>query len=452
MEDPADLWAQLHARFHHQQVLFLLQARTDWINLRVLDFPDFVTYNSEIHRIVSQLRLCGQEITDADLIEKTLSTFPHANAMMSQMYRNMKFKKHATLMAHLLMAEKNQQLLLRNAESRPVREVHTTTMHPAAAAPAPDTAVEAHVAQASRRPPRGSHRKPYPSHPARETRAYGKSDVHKGYQRRDENIRREPPRSRENQYKPRPFQSPQSQGNCHKCGRKGHFAKDCRAPPYIVNMYRELQQFRNQTRQNYNFENPNTNSDISPYTDDVENYMTIYETHSSNPNEALLDSASTHTILTNPRFFNFSNNEENWQHCTIITMAGRRNIRFREGPATVVLPGGFTLNCERAMYAPDAPRSLISYRDLRMRNIHVSTAVENSEEVLELRQGLRILATARAGDDGLYKIVIAPLDNGSPISLIDEEEVCMVAWAGDLEAKRHNLAKGVSVDTKAKPN
>ena len=152
VEDPADLWAQLHSRYHHQQILYLPQARTDWIQLRVLDFPDFTTYNSEIHRIVSHLRLCGQEINDADLIEKTLSTFPPANAMLSQMYRNMKFKKHANLMAHLLMAEKNQQLLLRNAESRPVREVHTTTMHPAAAAPAPDTAVEAHVAQASRKP------------------------------------------------------------------------------------------------------------------------------------------------------------------------------------------------------------------------------------------------------------------------------------------------------------
>lgn len=40
VDDPADLWAQLHARFHHQQTLFLPQARTDWINLRVLDFPD----------------------------------------------------------------------------------------------------------------------------------------------------------------------------------------------------------------------------------------------------------------------------------------------------------------------------------------------------------------------------------------------------------------------------
>jgi hypothetical protein len=132
--------------------------------------------------------------------------------------------------------------------------------------------------------------------------------------------------------------------------------------------------------------------------------MTLYEGSSSNPNEALLDSASTHTILTNPQFFQFPNDEGTWQHCTIITMAGSRNIRFREGQAMVILPGGFPLNCDKAMYAPDAPRSLISYRDLRARNIHVSTAVENDEEVLELRQGLSILATARAGADGLIRL------------------------------------------------
>ena len=133
-------------------------------------------------------------------------------------------------------------------------------------------------------------------------------------------------------------------------------------------------------------------------------------------------------------------------------MAGSRNIRFREGRATVILPGGFPLNCPRAMYAPDAPRSLISYRDLRARNIHVSTAVENDEEVLELRQGLTILVTVKAGDDGLYKIVINSLDNVSPISLIDDEDVCMAAWVGDPEAKRRNLAKGVFINTKAKPD
>jgi len=182
LDDPAELWTQLHSRFNHQQTLFLPQARTDWINLRVLDFPDFASYNSELHRITAQLRLCGQTITDAELIEKTLSTFPLATAILSQQYRNMKFKKHANLMSHLLPAEKHHQLLLRNVESRPAREIHNTiallggpagaivpTLGPGSGHrgrdyPTPGagqlTKVEAHAVEASHRPPKGSYRKP----------------------------------------------------------------------------------------------------------------------------------------------------------------------------------------------------------------------------------------------------------------------------------------------------
>jgi len=179
--------------------------------------------------------------------------------------------------------------------------------------------------------------------------------------------------------------------------------------------------------------------------------MTIYKMQASNPDVALLDSGSTHTILTNPKFFSFRNNEKSWQHCQIVTMAGSRTMRFREGRATVVLPGGFPLICENAMYAPDAPRSLISYRDLRARKIHISTEKERGEEVLALRQGHELLATAKAGADGLYTVVINPL-TVSPISLKDVEEVSMAAWARDPEAKSHSLAQGVSIDTIAKPD
>jgi peptide/histidine transporter 3/4 len=133
---------------------------------------------------------------------------------------------------------------------------------------------------------------------------------------------------------------------------------------------------------------------------------------------ALLDSASTHTVLQDQTHFEFKTQNEPWQTCDIVTIAGKRNFKFREGRAVVILPGGAPLICERAMYAPDAPRSLISYRDLRANDIHVSTAVENDEEVLELWRGPRRLATAHAAANGLYELCIM---QASPPSKGEEE-------------------------------
>lgn len=48
-------------------------------------------------------------------------------------------------------------------------------------------------------------------------------------------------------------------------------------------MYRELQELRNQPGQTYNFENSNPPT----YTDDIKNYTTIYEQHSSNLDECI---------------------------------------------------------------------------------------------------------------------------------------------------------------------
>ena len=154
VSDLARLWNQLKARFDHQQTLFLPQARSDWINLRVLDFPDFVSFNFELYRIIAQLKLCGETITKAELIEKTLFTFPLATAILSQQYRNMKFTKHSQLMSHLLLVEKHQQLLLKNAEST-AREVHVTIRVAREFHATSSNLAEAHATEAPRRPPKG---------------------------------------------------------------------------------------------------------------------------------------------------------------------------------------------------------------------------------------------------------------------------------------------------------
>ena len=122
---------------------------------------------------------------------------------------------------------------------------------------------------------------------------------------------------------------------------------------------------------------------------------------------ALLDSATTHTILRDSSFFLFpSGHTDAWQVCKMHTIAGGRDFRYREGRATIVLPGGTILEIENAMYALDAHRSLISFKDLRVNGIHTTRSVIKENEALVLQRGTAVLATAFAGCGGLYELPI----------------------------------------------
>jgi hypothetical protein len=339
LSSPHELWKALKARFLHEKTMHLPQARSEWIQLRVMDFSDLLSFNAELHRIVSLMRLCGQHIEESEMIDKTLSTFPPAAAILAQQYRNMNFLTHARLMSYLLAAEKQQQILLKNAESRPNKEVHTAEL-------------------AARKP-----------------------KVPKGKDSRGKS--KQPPPKAKDRSSPskNSHQKKTSEGeprSCHKCGRKGHIAKDCRAGDYLAQMYKELQQLKSKQ--------PEAHAVDAPSFEDTENYMVqlidlgestrLEPTFEDDPKDqttgpaprvlslysgsnhremALLDSATTHTILRDPLYFSFSGTQtEAWQSCELLTVAGRRNFQFREGRASIVLPGGTTLRIEHAMYAPSA--------------------------------------------------------------------------------------------------
>lgn len=114
--NPRKLWDDLHSRFDHTRTIFLPAARHDWVNLRVQDHKTIAEYNSELFRIVAQLAICGQPVTDEEQIEKTLSTLHSTNLVISTQYRNMRFTKYSELIAHMLLAEKHQLLLLQNTQ------------------------------------------------------------------------------------------------------------------------------------------------------------------------------------------------------------------------------------------------------------------------------------------------------------------------------------------------
>ncbi|XP_013634317.1 PREDICTED: uncharacterized protein LOC106339998 [Brassica oleracea var. oleracea] len=69
-------------RYDHQKTVLLPKARNDWKNLRFLDYKSVDEYNSVFFMTVSMLRLCGEVVTEEELLEKTYSTFHSSNVIL----------------------------------------------------------------------------------------------------------------------------------------------------------------------------------------------------------------------------------------------------------------------------------------------------------------------------------------------------------------------------------
>ena len=65
-----------------------------------------VDYNHIVHRIYSKLKFCEKEPTDADKIEKTLSTMLPSDRVLQQQYRAHNFKLYSQIIHTLTQAEK----------------------------------------------------------------------------------------------------------------------------------------------------------------------------------------------------------------------------------------------------------------------------------------------------------------------------------------------------------
>ena len=98
--------------------MILPKARYDWMHLRLQDFKILSEYNSTLFKISFQLKLCGEEVTEENMLEKMLTTF-HASNVLLQQYRERIFKKYYELISFLRMVKQNNELLMRNHQSRP---------------------------------------------------------------------------------------------------------------------------------------------------------------------------------------------------------------------------------------------------------------------------------------------------------------------------------------------
>ncbi|KAK9666143.1 hypothetical protein RND81_07G005100 [Saponaria officinalis] len=119
VKDPLILWKNLKAMYDHLKTVILSKARYDWITYDQLYFKSINDYNSAMFRITAQLELCGEKVSDVDMLEKTYQTFHGSQLLMSQQYRQRGFKRYSELVSCLLVAEQNNEILMKNHQSRP---------------------------------------------------------------------------------------------------------------------------------------------------------------------------------------------------------------------------------------------------------------------------------------------------------------------------------------------
>ena len=189
-------------------------------------------YNSALFKIVSKLKLCGETITDADMLEKTFSTFHTSNVVLQQQYREKGFSTYAALISCLLLAEQNNELLMMNSELRP---------------PGAKSLPEAHAAiEPKDETPRESYRGRMRGRGRWQGRNRGFQPRGRGFQPRD-HLGRSRGRgySRGHQanhgYKSdfKTHGSSSTKSACHRCGMTNHWANKCKTPQHLVKLYQE---------------------------------------------------------------------------------------------------------------------------------------------------------------------------------------------------------------------
>ncbi|XP_024974802.1 uncharacterized protein LOC112512907 [Cynara cardunculus var. scolymus] len=123
LKTPKELWDALKGIFGNVHDSLLPELMVQWNEIRLLDYKNINDFNKEMLRFKARLNFCGKELTENDMIQKTLSTFPTSEIILINQYRLEYNDKRLTTFNKLInllqVAERHNEVLLNN-NARPV--------------------------------------------------------------------------------------------------------------------------------------------------------------------------------------------------------------------------------------------------------------------------------------------------------------------------------------------
>ena len=107
IENPHDLWTELKSRY---TMVLLPKVRHEWMSLRFQDFESVDDYHLALSKVVYKLRLCGEVVTEEDLLEKTFLTADPSDLLLQYTLREKGFTTYNDMFSCLLIIEQKKLL------------------------------------------------------------------------------------------------------------------------------------------------------------------------------------------------------------------------------------------------------------------------------------------------------------------------------------------------------
>ncbi|CAH9097671.1 unnamed protein product [Cuscuta epithymum] len=123
LKTPKELWDALQGRFGNIHDTLLPELTVQWNEIRLVDYKKVNDFNKDMLRLEARLNFCQKIITEGEMIEKTLSTFPTSALILANQYRleynNKRITTYNQLIVQLQVAERHNEVLLNN-NARPI--------------------------------------------------------------------------------------------------------------------------------------------------------------------------------------------------------------------------------------------------------------------------------------------------------------------------------------------